>query len=123
MLYTVHSLMGGTAAGVWKVGGEGDPRGSSTSSEVHMEQVVRLLQTAFQVTQETMDRLRKDAQSRPVSRAGLGAGQGDAEATHWKHLNDGTILQGNAAQGPCLYSDIHSSAVTLLYKIISNHNS
>lgn len=67
VLYSVHSLMGGTGTGVWKVGGEGDLGGPSARGEVHMDQVMWLLQAAFQVSQETIDRLRADVRNRPVS--------------------------------------------------------
>ncbi|XP_050706717.1 protein unc-13 homolog 4B-like isoform X3 [Eriocheir sinensis] len=71
VLYSVHSLMGGTVTGVWKVGGESDLGGPSTRGEVHMEQVVQLLQAAFQVSQETIDRLRADVRSRPPPEVNL----------------------------------------------------
>lgn len=67
MLYSVHSLMGGAAAGVWKVGSVGDITDPSSPGEVRIKQVLQLLQTVFQVTQETMDRLQEDVESRPVS--------------------------------------------------------
>ncbi|KAG0727778.1 Protein unc-13 4B [Chionoecetes opilio] len=63
--------MGGTKAGVWKVGGEGDLSGPSTRAEVHMEQVLRVLQAAFQVTQDTIDRLRTDVRTRPAPEVNL----------------------------------------------------
>ena len=59
--------MGGTTAGVWKVGGESDLGGPSTRGEVHMEQIIRVLQAAFQINQETLDRIRADIKSKPVS--------------------------------------------------------
>ncbi|KAK8388581.1 hypothetical protein O3P69_020519 [Scylla paramamosain] len=71
VLYSVHSLMGGTAAGVWKVGGESDLGGPSTRGEVHMEQIIRVLQAAFQINQETIDRLRADIRSKPPPEVNL----------------------------------------------------
>ena len=67
VLYSVHSLMGGTMAGVWNVGGESDLGGPSTRALVQVEQVVEVLQGAFQVSPETTNRLRVDVQRRPVS--------------------------------------------------------
>nr|XP_045609144.1 uncharacterized protein LOC123764950 isoform X2 [Procambarus clarkii] len=74
VLYSVHSLMGGTGGGVWAVGGPaviaavsaGGQIGSGTSNRtsVSLDQVLQVLQAAFQVNQDTVDRLLQDVQSR-----------------------------------------------------------
>ncbi|MPC87879.1 hypothetical protein E2C01_082759 [Portunus trituberculatus] len=63
--------MGGTTAGVWKVGGESDLGGPSTRAEVQMEQIIRVLQAAFQINQETLDRLRADIKNKPPPEVNL----------------------------------------------------
>ncbi|KAK4314913.1 hypothetical protein Pmani_013827 [Petrolisthes manimaculis] len=71
VLYSVQSLMGATGGGVWSVGGGIGVAQTHPQSCVTMDQVKQVLQTAFQVTPENMDRISQDVQSRPVPEVSL----------------------------------------------------
>ncbi|XP_042236153.1 uncharacterized protein LOC121875623 isoform X2 [Homarus americanus] len=76
LLYSVHSLMGGAGDGMWHVitaasaGGQ-TTSGSSNRTSVSLEQVLQVLQEAFQVNQDTVDRLTQEVQSRAAPEVNL----------------------------------------------------
>lgn len=71
VLYSVQSLMGATGGGVWLLSGTGMSH-TQPNSCVNIDQVKQALQAAFQVTPESMNRINKEVQSRPVSSEPVG---------------------------------------------------
>ncbi|XP_071540084.1 uncharacterized protein [Panulirus ornatus] len=81
VLYSIHSLMGGASGGVWAVSGPlvlaaasaggQTSSGSSNRTSVSLDQVTQVLKEAFQVSQDTLDRLSEEVQSRPAPEVSL----------------------------------------------------
>lgn len=58
--------MGATGGGVWLLSGTGVSH-TQPNSCVTIDQVKQVLQAAFQVTPDSMNRINQEVQSRPVS--------------------------------------------------------
>nr|XP_053637082.1 uncharacterized protein LOC128692108 [Cherax quadricarinatus] len=77
VLYSVHFLMGCSGEGVWAVGGPAVTAAAATGSQtaadssnrtsVSLDQVLHVLQEAFQVNEEAIERLTQEIQRKPVS--------------------------------------------------------
>ncbi|KAK8747187.1 hypothetical protein OTU49_016671, partial [Cherax quadricarinatus] len=81
VLYSVHFLMGCSGEGVWAVGGPAVTAAAATGSQtaadssnrtsVSLDQVLHVLQEAFQVNEEAIERLTQEIQRKPAPEVNL----------------------------------------------------